>query len=150
MPAPNLWSADTLRLCQHSRTYIQLIQSSIFAKITDQTTASQYAEAEQALVSLAERLERQVDLFHYGALTGTHACVRDVYELASSFLTNLRIWQPEPAPLEPPAPPPNPQPLTDEELMKYMERWIAENAKQTFFGDTANDGDQHDTGTPGT
>jgi hypothetical protein len=134
MTAPNPWPADTLRLCQHSRTYVQLIQSSIFAKITDQTTASQYAEAEQALVSLAERLERQVDLFHYGALTGTHACVRDVYELASSFLTNLRIWQSEPAPPEPPAPPQ--PPLTPDAVVNNL-RTLAEDRtrrRDTYLG----------------
>jgi hypothetical protein len=97
MTPTNPWPADTLRLCPQSRMYIQLIQSSIFAKITDQTTPTQFAEAEQALVSLAERLERQVGLFHYGALTGTHACVRDVYELASSLLANVRLMQPQPA-----------------------------------------------------
>jgi hypothetical protein len=134
MPAPNLWPADTLRLCGQSRTYIQLIQSSIFAKITDQTTASQYAEAEQALVSLAERLEHQVDLFHYGALTGTHACVRDVYELASSFLTNLRIWQSEPPKPEPPAPPQ--PPLAPDAVVNNLRKLAEERThrRETYLG----------------
>jgi hypothetical protein len=139
MTTNNAWLSDSVRLCGQSRMYIQLLQNSIFAKIDAQTTDAQFVSAAQNMLALCERLEAKVDLFHYGALTGTHQCIRDVYEIASAYLANLRIWASEPSePSEPPAP--NPQPLSDADLMAYVERWIGESAKGTFFG-TDQDGD---------
>jgi hypothetical protein len=132
MASLKTWPTDTLRLCPHSRTYVQIIQSSIFAKITDQTTAAQFAEAEQSLFALCERLERQVDFTHYPALTGMYACVRDVYTLASSLLANLRMMQPEPPP--PPAPaPPTPSSPSLEDVVEQFE-------EEMFLGEIGNTG----------
>jgi hypothetical protein len=125
----NLW------LCRESRMYAQLLQSSIFATITDRTTPAQYTVAEQSIRELCERHEARLGLFHYGALTGTHQCIPDVCELASAYLANLRIMQPEPLPPSPPPPPASsPQPLSDEELMANLKAWVEESTRETFFG----------------
>jgi hypothetical protein len=58
--------------------------------------------------ALCEKRAATLDPLHYGALTGTHSCIRDIFELASAYLTNLRLTQPAP---EPPAAPTPPQPL---------------------------------------
>jgi hypothetical protein len=140
MPAFNTWPTDTLRLCPHSRTYVQIIQSSIFAKITDQTTAAQYAEAEQSLLRLCERLERQVDWTHYPALTGTYACVRDAYTLASSLLVNLRKMQSEPPP--PPAPPAPPTPAPPTPSSPSLEDVVEQFEEELYLGEIKDEGDE--------
>ncbi len=139
---------ENVLLCRESRLYAQLLHNSIFATISDQTTQTQYAAAAQSIRDLGARLSATLDPFHFGALTGTHQCIPEVAELACAYLANLAIMQPE-LPRPTPPPPPRPQPLSNEDLMRYVERWIAQNTQQTFFGDVAEGADD-DAGSSGT
>jgi hypothetical protein len=68
--------------CPHARTFIQISEQIIFNKITPSTTLDQFTAGEEILQQLCQRLEAQVDMFHYPAATGDHWCVRDVYDHA--------------------------------------------------------------------
>jgi hypothetical protein len=64
--------------------------------------------------ALCEQLAATIDWSHYGALSGTHVCLRDVLALAAAYLANLRIWAVAPPPPElPPAQPPKPRTMTE-------------------------------------
>jgi hypothetical protein len=89
-------------LCSEARAFAQLADQSIFSKITDQTTPEQFEEAQYSLLTLCQRLEANLDLFHYKAAVGTHQCIRDAYTEAAYHLKNLAIMQPEPLPEQPP------------------------------------------------
>src|ERR671915_1953039 len=80
------------QLCGHARTFVDIADRSVFSQITEFTTPAQFDLALQNLKALAERLEAQVDLFHYGQAHGTlHSCVRDIYDDAEFRLKNLAI-----------------------------------------------------------
>jgi hypothetical protein len=83
------YTAGTRPTCPHARTLIQIAEQTIFNKITPATTAEQYAAAAEILRQLRDRLEAQVDMFHYPAATGDHWCVRDVYDHAVLALKGL-------------------------------------------------------------
>jgi hypothetical protein len=136
MTTNNPWLADNIRLCPDSRMYLQLLQNSIFANLSIHTTATQFIAAQESMHALCEQRAATLDPLHYGALTGTHSCIRDIFELASAYLTNLRLTQPAPEPPAAPAPPEPPaqQPLSDEALMATLQNYVAETTKQTFFG----------------
>jgi hypothetical protein len=140
------------RLCSYSRLFAQIIEQTILSQITERTTPAQLAAAKFSVRALSDRLaaEAKLDWSHYPAEQGTHSCVRNVYADAIFRLENIILLRPEPAPQPEPPAAPSPQPLSDEDLMAYVERWSAESAQQTFFGSVADGEDQHDTGTPRT
>jgi hypothetical protein len=85
-------------LCPQAVAFDQLADQSIFRKITDQTTPEQFQAAQLSLLQLCQRVEANLDLFHFKAAVGTHQCVRDVYTEAAYRLKHLAIMQPEPLP----------------------------------------------------
>jgi hypothetical protein len=89
---------DKRTLCRDSYTVAKLIEQTIFNQITPETTQQQFQLAQESLKRLCERFEANLDLFHYAALSGSHQCVRDVYEDARARLENLAIMQPQPKP----------------------------------------------------
>jgi hypothetical protein len=89
---------DKRTLCRDSYTVAKLIEQTIFAKITPDTTPDQFTAAQQSLLQLCQRFEHTPDFFHYAAISGSHQCVRDVYEDARARLENLAIMQPKPQP----------------------------------------------------
>jgi hypothetical protein len=87
--------------CPPARTYIQIAEQTIFAKITAHTTEQQFLAAEEILLQLCQRLESQVDMFHYPAATGDHWCVRDVYDHAVLALAGLAAMHQQAVPQPP-------------------------------------------------
>ncbi len=83
------YTAGSRSTCPHARTFIQIAEQTIFSKITEHTRPDQFTTAEEILQQLCQRLEGQVDMFHYPAATGDHWCVRDVYEHAVLALAGL-------------------------------------------------------------
>ncbi len=92
---------DKRNLCRDSYTVARLIEQSIFNQITPETTQQQFAAAQESLRRLCQRFGNNLDLFHCAAISGSHHCVRDVYEDARARLENLAIMQPPPAPPPP-------------------------------------------------
>jgi hypothetical protein len=80
---------------------MQIAEQTIFNKVTAATTLEQFTSAEEILLQLCQRLEAQVDMFHYPAATGDHWCVRDVYDHAVLALKGLAAMH-QPAVPEPP------------------------------------------------
>jgi hypothetical protein len=87
--------------CPHSRTFLQIAEQTIFAKITEHTRPDQFTAAEEILRELCQRLEAQVDMFHYPAATGDHWCVRDVYDHAVLALAGLAAMHQQAVPQPP-------------------------------------------------
>jgi hypothetical protein len=84
------YTSGSLPLCPHARTFIQIAEQTIFNNITPQTTPpDQFGAATDILAQLCQRLEAQVDMFHYPAATGDHWCVRDVYDHAVLALKGI-------------------------------------------------------------
>jgi hypothetical protein len=108
---------DKRILCRDSYTVARLIEQTIFAKITPETTPEQFAAAQQALSQLCQRFEAKLDLFHYAAIRGSHQCIPDVYEDARARLELLAIMQPQAK--APGAP--NQAPLTRDEVWGFFE-----------------------------
>jgi hypothetical protein len=121
MPAVPERLFESVRLCSESRLYAQLLHNSIFATISDHTTQTQFAAAEQSIRDLGQRLSETLDPLHFAALTGTHQCIPEVAELACAFLANVAILQPEPP--QPPAPPPMQPPLTPDAVVNNRGPW---------------------------
>ncbi len=125
---------ENVQLCRESRLYVQLLHNSIFATISDHTTQTQFAAAEQSIRGLGQRLSATLDPLHFAALTGTHQCIPEVAELACAYLANLAIMHPEPA-SEPPAPTTQP-PLTPDAVVNNL-RTLAEDRtrrRDTYLG----------------
>jgi hypothetical protein len=119
---------DKHTLCRDSYTVAKLYEQTIFEKITPETTADQFAAAQQSLLRLCERFESNLDLFHYAAISGSHQCVRDVYEDARARLENLAIMQPKPKPA-------SRQPLrTAAEVLEAVDATIHLRPDATTFG----------------
>jgi hypothetical protein len=79
-----------------------IADQSVFNQINEYTTQQQCQAALQNLKALCERMEAQLDLFHYGQAYGTsHSCVRDIYNDAEFRLKNLAIMHQQ---VQPPAP----------------------------------------------
>jgi hypothetical protein len=115
-------------LCSVAYTFAQIADQSIFAFITNRTTPEQFQTAQQSLLQLCQRLESQMDIFHYPAATGMHSCVRDIYTDAAFRLKNLEIMQ-EPAP-----PPPTQQLLSREGAVIDLEERVEASSEETDVG----------------
>jgi hypothetical protein len=128
-------------LCSHARTFAHVADQSIFSKITDQTTPEQFEAAQYSLLNLCQRLEANLDMFHYPSAVGTHQCVRDVYTEAAYHLKHLAIMQPEPLP----APPPRQQVITIEGIVVDLEEELRTSREETYLGMDDTDPDTRDT-----
>jgi hypothetical protein len=117
--------------CPHARTFNQISELTIFAKITPATTADQFAAAAEILRQLRDRLEAQIDMFHYPAATGDHWCVRDVYEHAVLALTGLAAMHQQEG-----AQPPRQQLISRSGVVIDLEDTIQTNATETELGNT--------------
>jgi hypothetical protein len=115
-------------LCSVAYTFAQIADQSIFAFITNRTTPEQFQTAQQSLLQLCQRLESQMDIFHYPAATGMHSCVRDIYTDAAFRLKNLEIMQ-EPAP-----PPPTQQLISREGAVIDLEERVETSSEETDVG----------------
>jgi hypothetical protein len=87
-------------LCSFAFTYGQIVEQTIFSRITDRTTPQQLEVALQTLEELCQRLERQMDWSHYPAYHGVHSCLRDVYTDAEYRLKNLAIMHQQASPFQ--------------------------------------------------
>jgi hypothetical protein len=114
-------------LCSAAFTYAQIIEQTIFARITDRTTPEQLEAALQSVGELCQRLERELDWSHYPASHGLHACVRDVYTDAEFRLRNLAL-------MYQPAPPAKQQEVTVEGVVIDVEERIQTSAVETDLG----------------
>jgi hypothetical protein len=115
--------------CPHARTYIQISEQTIFAKITPATTPDQFTAAAEILCQLRDRIEAQVDMFHYPAASGDHWCVRDVYDHAVLALKGIAaMHQQEVAP-------PSPQRLiTREGIIVDLAEHLETSTEETDLG----------------
>jgi hypothetical protein len=123
------YTAGTRPTCPHARTYIQIAEQTIFAKITAHTTEQQFLAAEEILLQLCQRLEAQVDMFHYPAATGDHWCVRDVYDHAVLALTGLAAMHQQEV-----SQPPRQQLISREGIVIDLEDKIQTNTEATDLG----------------
>jgi hypothetical protein len=125
------YTAGSRPTCPHARTFIQIAEQTIFNKITPATTPDQYTAAAEILRQLRDRLEAQVDMFHYPAATGDHWCVRDVYEHAVLALTGRAAMHQQAG-----APPPKQQLISRSGVVIDLEDTIQTNATETELGNT--------------
>jgi hypothetical protein len=84
--------------------------------------------AQQNLLALCQRLESQMDMFHYPAATGMHHCVQDVYADAAFRLENFAIMQ------EPLQPAPTQQLISREGAVIDLEERIETSSEETDVG----------------
>ncbi len=115
--------------CPHARTFIQIAEQTIFSKITEHTRPDQFTAAEEILGELCHRLEAQVDMFHYPAVTGDHWCVRDVYDHAVLALNGLAAMHQQEV-----APPPRQQLISREGFIIDLEEKFQTNRAETHLG----------------
>lgn len=120
-------------LCSFAYTFAQIAEQTIFARITDRTTPDQFMVAQQNLLALCQRLESQMDIFHYPAAIGLHHCIQDIYTDAAFRLENLAIMQ-EPAPSAP-----KQQLISSEGAVIDLEEHVKTSNEETYLGtdDTA-------------
>jgi hypothetical protein len=115
-------------LCSVAFTAAQIIEQTIFARITDRTTPQQFAAALQNLGALCQRLESQMGWSHYPASQGMHACVLDVYTDAEFRLKNLAIMHRQAPEL------PSQQVITVEGVVVDVEERFRTSAVETDIG----------------
>jgi hypothetical protein len=127
--------------CPHARTFIQIAEQTIFSKITEHTRPDQFTTAQEILLQLCQRLEAQVDMFHYPAATGDHWCVRDVYEHAVLALAGLAALHQQAVP-----DPPKQQLITREGIIIDLEEKIQTNRTETHLGTDDTQPDTRKTG----
>ena len=125
------YTAGSRPTCPHSRTFIQIAEQTICNKITPATTPDQFTAAAEILRQLRDRLEAQVDMFHYPAASGDHWCVRDVYEHAVLALTGRAVMHQQEG-----APPPKQQLISRAGVVIDLEDTIQTNATETELGNT--------------
>jgi hypothetical protein len=123
------YTAGSRPTCPHARTFLQIAEQTIFAKITEHTRPDQFTAAEEILRQLYHRLAAQVDMFHYPAATGDHWCVRDVFDHAVLALAGLAAMHQPAAP-----PPPAQQLITREGVIIDVEEKIHTNTEETDVG----------------
>jgi hypothetical protein len=123
------YTSGSRSTCPHARTFIQIAEQTIFNKITPATTPDQFSAAEDILAQLCQRLEAQVDMFHYPAATGDHWCVRDVYDHAVLALAGLAAMHQQAVPE-----PPKQQLITREGIVINLEEKIQTNRTETHLG----------------
>jgi hypothetical protein len=113
-------------LCSFAFTYAQIIEQTIFSRITDRTTPQQFEAAQQSLLELCQRFESQMDWSHFPAPHGLHSCIRDVYTDAKFRLKNLMIMHQQA---------PSPQRLiTREGIVIDLEDKIQTSTEETDLG----------------
>jgi hypothetical protein len=115
-------------LCSFAYTYPQIIEQTIFARITDRTTPEQFEAALKTLGELCQRMERQMDWSHYPASQGIHSCLRDVYTDAEFRLKNLAIMH------QPAVPSPSQQVVTVEGVVIKAEERVQTSIVDTDLG----------------
>jgi hypothetical protein len=126
----NHYQPQFRQLCGHSRTFADIADKTIFARITDLTTPSQFEALQGQLLQLCLRLEATVDMFHYQQAYGPpHSCVRDLYTDAAARLTNLAILQQAPQPA-----PPKQQLITSEGAVIDLEERVQTSDEETDTG----------------
>jgi hypothetical protein len=123
------YSAGSRQPCPHARTFMQIAEQTIFSKITEHTRPDQFTSAEEILQQLCQRLEAQVDMFHYPAATGDHWCVRDVYDHAVLALAGLAAMHQQAVPE-----PPKQQLITKEGIVIDLEEKLQTNRDETHLG----------------
>jgi hypothetical protein len=124
------YSSGSRQPCPHARTFMQIAEQTIFSKITEHTRPDQFTSAEEILQQLCQRLEAQVDMFHYPAATGDHWCVRDVYDHAVLALKGLAAMHQQPPPPESP----KQQLITKDGIVMDLEEKIQTNRDETHLG----------------
>ena len=115
--------------CVFADTLYRTAKETIFCKLRMDTTPGQFAAAQESLRLLREELERDMPAMHYGALIGTHRCVKDLYREASARLRMLAVLQPAPQ-----APAPKQQLLTIEGVVVEIEEHFRTSATETDLG----------------
>jgi hypothetical protein len=115
--------------CPHARTFIQIAEQTIFSKITEHTRPDQFTTAEEILLQLCQRLEAQMDMFHFPAATGDHWCVRDVYDHAVLALAGLAAMHQQAVPQ-----PPRQQLITRKGVVIDLEDTIQTSTDDTELG----------------
>jgi hypothetical protein len=123
------YSAGSWSPCPHARTFMQISEQTIFSKITEHTRPEQFAAAAEILLQLCQRLEAQVDMFHYPAATGDHWCVRDVYDHAVLALKGLAAMHQQAVPE-----PPKQQLITKDGIVMDLEEKLQTNRTETHLG----------------
>jgi hypothetical protein len=123
------YTAGSRPPCPHARTFIQIAEQTIFNKITEHTRPDQFDAAADILAQLCERLEAQVDMFHYPAATGDHWCVRDVYDHAVLALKGLAAMHQQAVPE-----PPKQQLITKDGIVIDLEEKLQTNRAETHLG----------------
>jgi hypothetical protein len=123
------YTAGSRSPCPHARTFIQIAEQTIFSKITEHTRPDQFSAAEEILLQLCQRLEAQVDMFHYPAATGNHWCVRDVYDHAVLALAGLAAMHQQAVPE-----PPRQQLITRTGVVIDLEDTIQTSTEETDLG----------------
>jgi hypothetical protein len=123
---------DTSRpRCHVATTFAQIVEQSIFSRITEATTAEQFQHAQQSLILLCMELEQLADWRHYAAAGNlSHCCVRDIYTQAAFILKNLSLTKP--APPAPAQPPPSRDTLTD--VLRDLKEVFQPNQDETPLG----------------
>jgi hypothetical protein len=123
------YTSGSLPTCPHARTFIQIAEQTIFSKITEHTRLDQFSAAEDILAQLCQRLEAQVDMFHYPAATGDHWCVRDVCDHAVLALAGLAAMHQQAVPE-----PPKQQLITRDGIVMDLEEKLQTNRTETHLG----------------
>jgi hypothetical protein len=116
--------------CPEARTFGQFIRETIFSNITGRTTPEQFEAAQYSLLTLYQRLEANLDPFHYKAAVGTHECIRDVYTDAAYRLKHRAIMHQEPLP----EPPPKQQLITLSGVVIDLEEEYYTSREETDLG----------------
>jgi hypothetical protein len=126
----NRYEEQYRRLCSYARTFADIADKTIFSQISEFTTPDQFDLALQNLRALCQRLEAQVDLFHYGQAYGTsHSCVIDIYTDAEFRLKNLAIMHQK---VE--QQPPKQQLITNEGAVIDLEDRVQTSTEETDTG----------------
>jgi hypothetical protein len=114
--------------CSAAFTAAQIIEQTIFARITNRTTAEQFQLAQETLSQLCSELAATVTWDHYAASSGPpHSCVRDVYVDAAFRLKNLEITQPPP-------PPPPQRLITNQGIIVDLAEHLETSTDETDLG----------------
>jgi hypothetical protein len=111
------------------------VAEELLTSLTGATSPEQFVEAQQSLLFYWQELEQRKDPLH-PRFPGGHRCLEHCYlEYAMRIRGKALLFQPPQPPEAPPAPPaPRSEPLSDEELMERLKDYVAERAKETFFG----------------
>ena len=134
------YTSGSRSTCPHARTFIQIAEQTIFSTITEHTRPDQFDAATDILTQLCQRLEAQVDMFHYPAASGDHWCVRDVYEHAVLALTGRAAMHQQAVPE-----PPKRQLISREGIVIDLEDKIQTNRAETHLGTDDTQPDNRNT-----